>query len=97
MNLELVIPVAARIIAVATMIGLTSWEDGAGVRGEEVGGEEERRGGGRRGGGRRGGGRRGGGWRGGGRRGGGYEEHDKKILVSKIFTVLTHTHIIPVQ
>ena len=83
MNLELVIPVVARIIAVATMIGLTSWEDGAGVRGEESG--------------RRGGERRGGGRRGSGRRGGGYEECDKKTLVSKIFTVLTHTHIIPVQ
>ena len=40
MSLELVIPVVARIIAVATMNGLTSWEDGTGVRGEEVGGEE---------------------------------------------------------
>ena len=59
MNLELVIPVVARIIAVATMNGLTSWEDGTGVRREEVGGEKERRGGGRRGGGWRGGGRRG--------------------------------------
>ena len=41
MNLELVIPVAARIIAVATMMGLTSWEDGAGVT-EERRWEERR-------------------------------------------------------
>ena len=34
-NLELLIPVVARIIAVATMNGLTSWEDGTEVRGEE--------------------------------------------------------------
>ena len=48
MSLELLIPVVARIIAVATMNGLTSWKDGTGmrekeVRGEEVG-EDERRG-----------------------------------------------------
>ena len=41
-NLELLIPVAARIIAVATINGLTSWKDGTGVSREEVGGEEVR-------------------------------------------------------
>ena len=42
MSLELLIPVAAQIIAVATINGLTSWKDGTGVRGEEVRGEEVR-------------------------------------------------------
>ena len=65
---KLSIPIAARLSAVATINGLTFWEDGTGMRGD-----------------------------GGGMRGKESVEESmsvcEKVLVFKIFTMSTHTHL----